>query len=98
MRTIWKFPLTEKECDIEMPMGSNVLTVQVQGDKMCVWANVDPDTDEKETRRFACVGTGRPIPSMALDYIGTVQLDNAGIGDEAMVQTPTIVWHIFEVL
>lgn len=79
MRTIWKWKLFENttwdERDrplIKMPFGARVLTVQMQDDQPCVWAEVDDDAMLVE-RRFVIVGTGTEKPRDALRYLGTWQ-------------------------
>ena len=47
MKTIWKFPLditsTQAICT---PAGSTFLDVQVQNDKVCLWAEVDTEKED----------------------------------------------------
>ena len=67
---------------IEMPRGSTVLHVHMQGDDLCLWALVDYDRPT-EQRTFAVHGTGREIEN-AGSYIGTVH-------------DQEFVWHVFEI-
>ena len=62
-KTIWKFPLdVTDETECVMPVGSELLTVQTQGDTLCVWALVDPDPKAKtESRSFRIFGTGHVV-------------------------------------
>lgn len=85
MRTIWKFPLKGSHPRVKMPVGAQVLTVQMQGDMPCLWAEVD-DTAPKEMRHFVVFGTGWNLPrEMGYSdvYIGTVQ-------------DASLVWHVYE--
>lgn len=86
MRTIWKFPLGDGGPQrVEMSKGTEVLTVQTQDNRPCLWAVVDPDA-EVEVRYFEIFGTGQNIhEDMGVDrkYIGTFQ-------------QPPYVWHLFE--
>jgi hypothetical protein len=84
--TIWKFPLVQGRTNhIEMPVGAEILTVQVQDIVPSIWALVDPNA-EKEVRSFNTFGTGHPIEEdIARKYIGTYQL---GGGE--------LVFHVFE--
>ena len=86
MKTIWKFPL-EPDGFMPMPQGAEVLCVQVQNETPCLWALVDPNAAEKETRVFRIYGTGHQIHEQAsLDnYIGTFQL-----------QGGLLIFHVFE--
>jgi hypothetical protein len=85
-RTIWKFPLvvTDKQV-VEMPRGAKILCVQMQGEKPCIWALVDPKTPRSIGRRFSIYGTGHPIQGGPGKFIGTFQM-NGG----------SLVFHLFE--
>lgn len=88
-KAIWKFILGVEDIqDIEMPEESEILTIQPQHDKICIWAIVNPRAN-KETRRFMIKGTGHIFDDADLintEYLGSVQT-NAG----------SLIWHIFEV-
>jgi len=46
MKTIWKFPLAVDGFQkIDMPKGAEVLTVQTQGERACLWVKLDPSAD-----------------------------------------------------
>lgn len=84
MRVIWKhhLKLTDHQT-ISMPSDSRPLSVQIQGENICVWMLTDTDAPEHQ-REFRIVGTGREVPASAFlpDYIGTVQSGG-------------FVWHVF---
>jgi len=82
---IFKYELLDRTNEVDMPAGAEVLTVQIQHDKICLWAKVDP-TARTEKRVFVVYGTGHPIEDDSnLSYIGTVQMAGG-----------TLVWHVFE--
>lgn len=85
---IWKFILPiEDRSVIEMPTNSQILTVQMQGNDICIWALVYPNHAKVE-HTFEMFGTGHPVYNdMGIErkYIGTVQMFG---GD--------LVYHIFE--
>jgi len=87
-KTIWKFELSIKDNQkIEMPIGAEILTAQVQKEILCLWALVN-STSEKEIRYFEIFGTGHPVNyDMGTNrkYIGTYQL-----------QDGSLVFHVFE--
>jgi len=86
-KVIWKYELNTTDVQkLGMPKGAEILTVQTQFDKPCLWALVNPDA-EKETRGFMTYGTGHTIPTEPYPhkYIGTYQL-NSGV----------LVFHVFE--
>lgn len=81
--TVYKYQISF--CDtteLHMPVGAEILCVQVQGDVPTIWAKVDPSAPE-ESRTIYVVGTGHLVPDLAGDYIGTIQLKG-------------LVWHFFE--
>lgn len=84
MRKIYKY---EIEQTIEMPVGAEILTIQLQHDIPNLWAVVDTEIEEKETRNFAIVGTGHAMEDGDMKYIGTFQLFDGGF-----------VGHVFEKL
>jgi hypothetical protein len=85
MKTIWKFTLALTDSQrIEMPEETEILTVQLQGETIQLWAVVDLHEPAKtEMRTFEIHGTGNPISDGMREYIGTFQ-------------QPPFVWHVFE--
>lgn len=86
MKTIWKYELETLDIfGLEMPRGAEVLTVQMQHEKPCLWALVDASED-KENRIFTIHGTGHHVSSAENKfYVGTYQL----MGED-------LVFHLFE--
>lgn len=87
MRTIWKLELEAKGEQIKwLPWGAEILCVQMQKEKPCLWALVE-DTNDLKERTILIYGTGKPISEsyFALKYIDTFQM----IGGD-------LVWHVFE--
>jgi hypothetical protein len=87
VKTIWKYtlPFAENEygaCSMSMPTDSKIISVQVQNNNICLWAEVNLDK-EFEDRKIVSVGTGKYIPEGNLHFIGTVQREQ-------------FVWHIYE--
>lgn len=80
MKTIWKYKVDSK---VEMPKGAEVLTVQLQGEMLVMWALVDPE-QERETRSFSIVYAREHARVDASCYIGTAQTSNG------------LEWHVFE--
>lgn len=80
---VWKYLLLfTGQNTIEMPIGSQVLSTQLQDGKICLWVKT-PDETFEEQRSFYVLGTGWEIPDECKDFIGTVQ-------DRGFV------WHVFE--
>lgn len=80
-KRIFKYPLKiEDKQVIKMPLGYQILTVQIKDNVPCIWAIVD----DKETHIVDCkiitVGTGHYFDK--LDYIGTYQFNQ-------------LVFHVF---
>lgn len=68
-----------------MPEGAHVLTAQMQGGDLVLWAIVQPDKP-MEHRKFEVFGTGEPMELPAESpYVATVQ-------------DGPLVWHVFESL
>ena len=87
-KTIWKYELEMNlRTSIEIPHSAEILCVQTQFNKPCIWALVNPE-NYKENREFEIFGTGSTIQGDSVierKYIGTFQLD----GGE-------FVFHLFE--
>ncbi len=60
-----------------------VISCQMQGDKLCVWYVVDNHDGRKQDLNFQVIGTGNPCK---LD-VGNIHL--------ATVQQNHFVWHVF---
>lgn len=74
MKTIFKFPLMMTEQQrVAMPIGAQMLTVQMQNDTPCLWALVDKSNNLHDVKIFT-VGTGHEITRDDLVYIGTYQV------------------------
>lgn len=87
MKTIWKCKLDIVDDQyIEVPLGSQPLTVQYQRGELCLWVLV-PNAGRPKTEQMIHVyGTGNPIPDVRSQYVGTVQETNRG---------RQFVWHVF---
>ena len=91
MNKIWKFELYLQElCEIEIPVGSKILTIQIdkKTNTPCLWIIVDLGQMEKEIRQFRLYGTGQNIDILhTLEYIGTYQYSEG-----------KFVGHLFELI
>lgn len=83
MKTVWKYPV-RPTMEIELPVGAQVLSVQMQGGEPQMWVHLDPAAP-KEVRSFAVFGTGHEIPDDYTLFIGTFQT-HGGL----------LVFHVFE--
>jgi len=74
MAAIWKYPLQVTDWqEVRMPPGKP-LCVQMQGDQLCMWAEVVPHGMES-TRQVRIYGTGHTMdPVGSGSYVGTVQI------------------------
>ena len=82
---------TESEyLELSLPFNSQLLSVQVQREKICLWYrwNLEAKNDEPETRALLMVGTGHEVNNKynLNTFLGTVQLMGG-----------SFVFHIFEV-
>ena len=86
MKTIYKY--TIKDCFLELnaPV-TKLLSVQCQRDKLCIWAEVDTEMEDRHFAFFA-IGTGWSLDDLKhfdkMQYFSTVQQFD---GD--------LVWHIY---
>lgn len=85
MITIHKYPLkiTDNQT-LYLPRDAQILSVQMQGDQLCLWALIDTDAPLYASD-FGIYGTGNYVPTLPSPrrHLATVQ-DHRGL-----------VWHIF---
>lgn len=66
------------EQTVRMPRGADILTAQMQGGELVIWAKVYPD-HTLEDRVIETFGTGAEMPALKPGqqriYIGTFQMD-----------------------
>ena len=85
MRTIYKYPVrTVNSFTVPMPIGAQILAVQLQVGVPQMWAQVD-DEEALEDRHFVVRGTGHPFDGREGRYVGTYQSP-----------TGAFVFHLFE--
>lgn len=88
MKHILKYPLElgDHTETIEMPVGAEILTVQMQGLFPVIWAICPKHNSEPITRKrlFITYGTDQNIPEQTSTYIGTYQFKS-------------FVGHVFEI-
>lgn len=83
MRTIYKYPLLLTDSQIMwLPLSAKPLSVQLQGEQLCLWAEVNAGSSGQKQVVISIVGTGHPIPPGAVNYLGTVQQGQ-------------FVWHVY---
>ncbi len=88
MKTVYKYPVPKMRgvYSLLLPKNSEFKSCQLQGDELALWAVVDPDEQEAETRKIFVAFTGESFTFPKVNFIGTVQ-------------TPAgIVLHIFEII
>lgn len=84
-KQIWKFPLPiDSAVGLMMPIGAEILCVQVQHGAPTLWAIVNPDAGSTQ-RVFQLVTTGQPFDTYKMKYVGTFQL-----------QGGAFIGHLFE--
>ena len=83
---IWKYEVPIQDFfEIEMPKDSEVLCVQMQRGKPCIWVRVVDPGSLPVKKSFAIVGTGNSFNDNEYFYVGSFQqLDGY------------LVWHLFE--
>lgn len=84
MSVIYKYPFAAQDhVRLFMPLGAEVLCVQMQGEQPCIWAKVDPSS-AMQVRTFELRGTGHELGAVG-KYLGTFQMLNGGL-----------VFHLFD--
>ena len=81
----WQIDLTDYPITLEMPADAQILDVQMQNGKCCMWALCD-HRRETQSRALAIYGTGAPIPDKPGKYVATFQMNDG-----------EFVFHVFEV-
>ena len=69
---------------LKPPINAEILTAQMQGDTLCLWAKVE-EGNSTEERTIEVFGTGHPMSDDDRRYIGTTQA-HGGV----------MCWHVFE--
>lgn len=74
-RTIWKFPLDFNNPTIYLSPCAKILSAQMQGGTLCVWAEVNPNA-RQYAEQLHIFGTGHPMPDGGWEgeFISTVHL------------------------
>lgn len=89
MKQIWKYPLEVSHNTLKIPKGYEILSVQSQYGRPCLWVLVDPKA-EKEDVILRTFGTGHPLSKEEITnvkFIGTYQLNGGNF-----------IGHVFKVL
>ena len=89
-RMVHKYTLeiSSKPQTLDLPVGAEILDIQMQHGQPRLWALVDPTETEPEERVFRMTGTGWPIDAPIdenMRHVATVQADDG-----------MLVWHFFE--
>lgn len=80
---IHKYHLSSQDVEIELPLGAEVLKVDMQRGELMLWALVEDWEDRRARRRFVTYPTG-----MSGIRIDDQHIDTVFDGD--------FVWHVFE--
>ena len=98
MRTIHRFPLKLRDSQvIDMPAHAQPLSVQMKGDVICLWAQVDTD-QAPVPRTIEIYGTGRPLPRFEITHDTDPKQDGPRQYLGTVVEDDSFVWHVFEKL
>jgi hypothetical protein len=90
VKKVFKYPLPQVLTELVMPVGAELLCVDMQAGSPTLWALVEPDA-KTVRRRFEIVGTGHPVADN-LSYVGTA----FNRGPEPPYFPNGFVWHVFE--
>jgi len=102
MWKIWKYEFKiADEFELELPVMYNILKVDMQHEKPCMWILVNP-TAVKVKRKFRLFGTGHPIPGGPLwstphrKSAAIYQEDGTSLHYIDTIFVRAFVWHLFE--
>lgn len=85
MQKVFKYEIHDLAMrEIELPKGAQMLSVQMQGGKPCLWALVDPNAP-KEKRPILIIGTGHTLTEPVYRHVSTFQMLGGNL-----------IWHFFE--
>lgn len=82
MKKIFKYQILGNFARLSMPVDAQILALQMQNDRPCVWALVVLGGCEIGVYEFGMYGTGHVIPADHGEYVGTLQ-------------DGPFVWHYF---
>ena len=92
MKSIYKYELPiEAKAKVEMKCGANVLSVNVQDGKLCVWALINKKAREEE-RKFLIFGTGHDIQDEGKEKIDLYKHTFVGT---VLAQGGKLVLHVW---
>lgn len=85
-QVVYKYPLNPMQTrqTITLPVGAQILSVQLQNLGMMLWALVDPESKKTEERSICIYGTGHAIYH-DVRHISTLLINDG-----------TLVLHVFE--
>ncbi len=69
--------------EIELPVGSQILSAKQQYDNICLWYKLNPSITEKETYRVYVVPTGQEVSEDTI-FLNTI-----------LMYSDTVVLHVF---
>ena len=87
MIRIAMYPLNKGDSTVEMPYGSQILSVGEQNRTLCMWALVDTNST-RITRKFRVYSTGSEIDRIELQHLKFIET----VTDD----TELFEWHVFE--
>lgn len=78
--SVYKYPLkSSRDTILALPIGAELLHVNVQNGGLFLWAKVDADESETEDRSIEVVGTGHSFPYGETSFINTILIKNGSV-------------------
>ena len=97
MKTIWKYEVRGYQWhQISMPVGAKVISVHIQNDKVCIWAEVDTEAKGKEGIWIEIIGTGDEVIVPSLTFIATANAVTYTGAKPVFVDSEPETWNIRE--
>lgn len=70
---------------LELPIGYKILSIQLQNNKMTLWAEIDPLEENLVEVNLIFIGTGVNFDNSDKEYVTTIQEGN-------------LVWHCYKII
>jgi len=86
METIHKYELAVTDHQqVSLPNGYEILTIQMQHGKPCLWVKIDPERTASEVK-IIIRGTGHQFTDNDVKYISTFQMNDGDLVFHAFIK------------
>jgi hypothetical protein len=87
MLTVHKFPIPlSSQFELELPVEHTIIKVAMQASEPMMWVLLETQDTAVKKYRFIVVGTGQPLRTRNVEYVGTF-----------LTRNDSMVFHVFVV-